>query len=155
MKNHKQSHGYIKVVQTTSNPKYKYLALGKDIRIKPHKKKTYPKRGVFRANFGPIIDVGSPDKRKLKSVQMESKNFKGNEKEIAQELIMLGFSRHGNIFVKDNKYYIDLKRKEVKRKQMSFPKDTKIPFKKIVISTSLDRILPKGYLCDYTLKLLN
>lgn len=134
-------------------PKYTYLYLCRDERIKSHKRGVYPKMCVLRANLGPIVDLGSPDKSRKRLADLETKNLKGKEKEIAMELIMLGFYHAGNkLFVKDNRYYVDLKNKEVKRKQKSFPKDTKIPFKKMVIPTTLDNILKKGYLCDYTLR---
>lgn len=145
--------GYLNPVQHKDRPKYRYLSLARDERVKPHKKGLYPKRDVFVANMGPIVDIGNPDLKKKKLAQMETKNLKGKEKEIVMELVMLGFRQATDmVFVKDNKYYVDLNNKEVKRKQKSFPKDTKISFKKIVIPTSLDHILPRGYLCDYTLR---
>ena len=123
--------GYMKMIQRESTPKYRYLALSRDERVKPHKKGSYPKRGIFLANLGPIIDLGPPDKSRKRIADTETKKFKGREKEIAMELIMLGFYHAGDgLFVKDNRWYVDLASKEVKRKQKSYPKDTRVPFKR-------------------------
>ncbi|MFH2020597.1 MAG: hypothetical protein ABIJ34_04235 [archaeon] len=147
-----QTTGYLKKVQASSRPKYRYLAMGTDVRIRKHKKGSYPRKGIFKQGLGPIVDLGNADLTRKNLADLETRGMTGNRKEIARELVMMGFSQvQPGLFVKD-RYYVDLNSREVKRKQKSYPKDTKVPFKNIVIPTSLDKILPKGYLCNYTLK---
>lgn len=147
-----QTTGYLKKVQASGRPQYQYLAMGIDVRIRRHKKGSYPKKGIFRQGFGPIVDLGNADLSRKNLADLETRGMIGKRKKIASELVMMGFSQpQQGIFVKD-RYYVDMNNKEVKRKQKSYPKDTKMPFKRIVIPTSLDNILSKGYLCNYTLE---
>lgn len=146
------SPGSLEEQNIPKHTKYNYVQLRRYRRLRKHARGVYPKVTEVLGNFGPLVDIGNAEASRKAIAELETKGITGKRREIAMELVKMGFSHAGNeLFVKDGTYFVDLKEKEVKRKQKSYPKDTKIPFKKIVIPTSLD-FLPNGYLCDYTLK---